>query len=60
MEDLAGRIPLVLDGGPCSLGLESTGLLVYSKDLHDAALEQAPTTPGMKYRHYSPTAQGLD
>ncbi|KAL6764481.1 DHBP synthase RibB-like alpha/beta domain-containing protein [Haematococcus lacustris] len=86
MEDLAGRIPLVLDGGPCSLGLESTvldalrhppvvlrpggvtaeqlrrlpglqGLLVYSKDLRDAALEQAPTTPGMKYRHYSPTAQ---
>lgn len=24
MEDLAGRIPLVLDGGPCEVGLEST------------------------------------
>lgn len=24
MEDMAGRIPLVLDGGPCNVGLEST------------------------------------
>lgn len=24
LEDLAGRIPLVLDGGPCEVGLEST------------------------------------
>lgn len=24
MEDMAGRIPLVLDGGPCDVGLEST------------------------------------
>jgi hypothetical protein len=29
---------------------------VYRKDFVDAALEAAPTTPGMKYRHYSPTA----
>jgi L-threonylcarbamoyladenylate synthase len=24
MEDMAGRIPLILDGGPCNVGLEST------------------------------------
>ena len=24
LEDMAGRIPLILDGGPCSVGLEST------------------------------------
>ena len=29
---------------------------MYRKDFTDAALEAAPTTPGMKYRHYSPTA----
>lgn len=29
---------------------------VYRKHFVDAALEQAPTTPGMKYRHYSPNA----
>ncbi|KAG2428242.1 hypothetical protein HYH02_014424 [Chlamydomonas schloesseri] len=80
-----GAIPLILDGGPCSCGVESTvldglrsppailrpggvtreelvgypgleGLQVYRKDFTDAALEAAPTTPGMKYRHYSPTA----
>lgn len=26
LEDLAGRIPLILDGGPCQVGLESTVL----------------------------------
>jgi L-threonylcarbamoyladenylate synthase len=31
-------------------------LQVYKKDFVDEALEQAPTTPGMKYRHYSPQA----
>ena len=29
---------------------------VYSKHFQDKSLEQAPTTPGMKYRHYSPDA----
>ncbi|GJE84967.1 L-threonylcarbamoyladenylate synthase [Phanerochaete sordida] len=90
--DLAGKIALVLDGGPCGVGLESTvvdGLhpdgalrvlrpggvtvediervlaeemsalsvprvLVHRRDYQDEAMEQAPTTPGMKYRHYSP------
>ncbi|KXZ42995.1 hypothetical protein GPECTOR_108g190 [Gonium pectorale] len=88
LSDLDGRIPLVLDGGPCTCGLESTvldglrsppailrpggvtaerlasypglsGLQVYRRDFVDAALEAAPTTPGMKYRHYSPSAPVL-
>ncbi|KAF8842296.1 translation factor [Paxillus ammoniavirescens] len=90
--DLGGKIGLILDGGPCDVGLESTvvdglhqdgnirilrpggvtveeiekalqqGLrgdpiprvLVHRRDFTDDAIEQAPTTPGMKYRHYSP------
>ncbi|KAI9469892.1 MAG: DHBP synthase RibB-like alpha/beta domain-containing protein [Benjaminiella poitrasii] len=83
--DLQGRIPLILDGGPCNVGVESTvldglrnppailrpggltyeelkkmrgmdRLQVYRKDFVDKDLEMAPTTPGMKYRHYSPEA----
>ncbi|KAF9927811.1 hypothetical protein FBU30_002856 [Linnemannia zychae] len=86
MDDLAGKIPLVIDGGQCSFGIESTvvdglrvppailrpggvtfeqirqlkgmeGVQVYKKHFTDAAMEQAPTTPGMKYRHYSPEAE---
>ncbi|KAG0198922.1 hypothetical protein BGX28_007707 [Mortierella sp. GBA30] len=86
MDDLKGKIPMVIDGGQCSFGIESTvvdGLRsppailrpggvtfeqirrvkgmeqvqVYKKHFTDAAMEQAPTTPGMKYRHYSPEAE---
>lgn len=92
--DLNGKLGLILDGGPCSVGLESTvvdGLhcdgnlkvlrpggvtvediervlrqdlpenshvpkvLVYKRDYADEKMEIAPTTPGMKYRHYSPS-----
>lgn len=84
-----GRLPLLLDGGTCSVGLESTVVDGLSDDgalrvlrpggatvealvaaLGDPALgrvlvhrrdfvldkheEDAPTTPGMKYRHYAP------
>ncbi|KAF7726521.1 hypothetical protein EC973_008652 [Apophysomyces ossiformis] len=85
LDDLRGRIPLILDGGACDVGVESTvldglrnppailrpggvtyetlralpgmeGLQVYRKHFVDKALELAPTTPGMKYRHYSPEA----
>ena len=93
LRDLNGKIGLILDGGPCDVGLESTVLdglhqdgnirilrpggitveqieealkhahsghsiprvLVHRRDFVDSAIEQAPTTPGMKYRHYSPT-----
>lgn len=94
-DDLKGKVGVILDGGPCSVGLESTvvdGLhedsnlrilrpggitvedieealaedfdgsdvpvpkvLVHKRDYKDEGMEQAPTTPGMKYRHYSPT-----
>ncbi|KAG0051396.1 hypothetical protein BGZ83_003819 [Gryganskiella cystojenkinii] len=86
MDDLAGKIPMVIDGGQCSFGIESTvvdglrvppailrpggvtyeqirkvkgmeNVQVYKKHFTDAAMEQAPTTPGMKYRHYSPEAE---
>ncbi|KAI0082460.1 translation factor [Panus rudis PR-1116 ss-1] len=95
LRDLEGKIELIIDGGACGVGLESTvvdGLnedgnlrvlrpggvtvedlerviqteykgqdrlpkvLVHKRDYRDEAMEQAPTTPGMKYRHYSPTA----
>ncbi|ELU45821.1 YwlC protein [Rhizoctonia solani AG-1 IA] len=81
-----GKVGIILDGGPCDVGLESTvvdGLgadghlrilrpggvtveqiervvgpetrvLVHQRDYADKTLENAPTTPGMKYRHYSP------
>ena len=84
-----GRLPLLLDGGICAVGLESTvvdglgddgalrvlrpggatvealvaalgnpGLgrvLVHRRDFAlDKHEEDAPTTPGMKYRHYAP------
>lgn len=84
--DLQGRIPLILDGGSCNVGVESTvldglrnppailrpggltyeslknvqgmeKLQVYKKHFVDTKLEEAPTTPGMKYRHYSPEAK---
>ena len=96
MDDLGalGRLRVLLDGGPCTIGVESTvvdGLaedgnirilrpggvtvediervvaeldlpaaerpkvLVHRRDYEDKAIESAPTTPGMKYRHYSPT-----
>lgn len=91
--DLNGKIQLILDGGECNVGVESTvvdGLaddghirvlrpggvtvedlkrvlsgvtangepikvLVHRKDYVDEEMEKQPTTPGMKYRHYSPT-----
>jgi L-threonylcarbamoyladenylate synthase len=94
LRDLGGKLGLILDGGPCSVGLESTvvdGLnedgdtrvlrpggvsvedivralaretpkdqpipkvLVHRKDYQDEVIERAPTTPGMKYRHYCPS-----
>lgn len=92
--DLDGKVGLILDGGACGVGLESTvvdGLhadgnirvlrpggvtvediervlrdeihdigkipkvLVHKRDYADEQMEVAPTTPGMKYRHYSPS-----
>ncbi|KDR83802.1 hypothetical protein GALMADRAFT_56652 [Galerina marginata CBS 339.88] len=94
LRDLHGKVSLILDGGACGVGLESTvvdGLhadgnirvlrpggitvedlervlcdeihdmanipkvLVHKRDYADEKIESAPTTPGMKYRHYSPS-----
>lgn len=85
LHDLEGRIPYILDGGPCDVGVESTvvdGLVsppmllrpggVSVEDIRKfgggewanvvlakktAGKMEAVKTPGMKYRHYSPTAK---
>jgi len=75
-EDLNGLIPLILDGGACGVGIESTVLsLVYEPTVlrpgavtierlkeilpnvksHSGKVESTPASPGMKYKHYSPT-----
>ncbi len=84
IRDLSGRIPIILDGGPCEIGLESTivkiepdgsltllrpGGITYDAlcmiapqvRVADAVTKQLaenerPLSPGMKYRHYAPTA----
>lgn len=84
--DLKGRIPLILDGGPCEVGVESTvvdglskppmllrpGGFTYEQilelggqDWEDCRVEHRKVvsegeqvrTPGMKYKHYSPSAK---
>lgn len=75
LTDFNGKIAAVIDGGPCSYGLESTVVDLVSFDrptlvrpgaLQKEAIEEllgAPiavytkgpkSSPGMKYRHYSP------
>lgn len=83
LEDMDGRIPLILDGGPCEVGLESTVVTLageYPRLLRPGGitLEQLEAaigpievdkavlnkleesalalSPGMKYRHYAPSA----
>lgn len=93
LHDLAGKVRVVLDGGPCGVGVESTvvdgisspdgsikvlrlggvgveeiedclktaesvgEVKVFHRDFRDAEIERHPTTPGMKYKHYSPEAK---
>ena len=88
IEDLDGKVNVILDGGECEIGLESTivkimqdadgkeylTLLRPGAITHDAlccvcervdiapavadklAENERPLSPGMKYRHYAPTA----
>ncbi|KAG9118507.1 hypothetical protein FRC07_006948, partial [Ceratobasidium sp. 392] len=54
-----GHIRVLRPGGVTVEQLEEvvgsgTKVLVHRRDYTDAELEHAPTTPGMKYRHYSP------
>lgn len=81
--DLEGRIDLILDGGPCRVGLESTVLSLcgtptilrpggVTREMLEAVMgsvqvssavlaplkrDGAAPSPGMKYKHYAPTAQ---
>lgn len=85
LHDLDSRIPYILDGGACAVGVESTvvdGLVsppmllrpggVSAEEIREhgggdwanivlakktAGKMEAVKTPGMKYRHYSPTAK---
>lgn len=85
LHDLDSRIPYILDGGACAVGVESTvvdGLVsppmllrpggISAEQIREvgggdwanvvlakktAGKTEAVKTPGMKYRHYSPTAR---
>lgn len=85
LHDLDGKIEVILDGGPCQVGVESTvvdglcdppvvlrpggvsidlirecrgweGVVRGYKDGSEIG-QEAPRAPGMKYKHYSPTAR---
>lgn len=87
IDDLSGRVDMILDGGKCDIGLESTivkidrdkagayltllrpGGITYDAltcvcdrvEIARAVSEQLqkderPLSPGMKYRHYAPSA----
>jgi len=36
-------------------GMKDTLIKVHDRDFKDEGMQEAPTTPGMKYRHYSPS-----
>ncbi len=85
IEDFDGRVDMIIDGGACEIGLESTivmvteggglillrpGAITYdalccvcdnvtvSPTLEGTLSEnEHPLSPGMKYKHYAPTAQ---
>ncbi|MFW6007597.1 MAG: L-threonylcarbamoyladenylate synthase [Halanaerobiales bacterium] len=77
--DLNQKIPLIIDGGPCEVGVESTVVKLEGeipvilrpggitgdqifrvlgqkiKRKHKVKNKETPASPGMKYRHYSPS-----
>ena len=82
-DDMYGRLPVIVDGGDCDFGIESTVITLAGEkpvllrpgavtkeqleeilgeiELHGAILEplksdEQASSPGMKYKHYSPTA----
>lgn len=85
IEDMQGRVEMILNGGPSDIGLESTIVLPkgnkqlillrpgavtvemleeegFTVTLDKAVTErlkagEQPLAPGMKYRHYAPTAE---
>ena len=83
IRDMMGRVDMVIDGGECDIGLESTivslnggtatllrpGAVTYdalccvcdkvevaAAVSHQLAENERPLSPGMKYKHYAPTA----
>jgi L-threonylcarbamoyladenylate synthase len=79
--DMEGRVDMIIDGGPCEIGVESTIVECNADDMvtilrpggvTTAMLERVvghvqvdtslvtgqgvPKAPGMKYRHYAPSA----
>lgn len=83
-EDLNGRIPLIIDGGNCDEGVESTVITLATEiprllrpgnvtlsqlksvlgdvEVDKAVLnplqkDETASSPGMKYKHYSPNAE---
>ena len=87
IDDLSGRVDIIIDGGECDIGLESTIVSINRDEsgayltllrpggiTYDAltcvcdrvevaravseqlAKDERPLSPGMKYRHYAPTA----
>lgn len=88
LQDLNGKVDVIIDGGECEIGLESTIVKILQDETgesyllllrpgaitHDAlccvcprvdiapavaerlAENERPLSPGMKYRHYAPTA----
>ena len=83
IEDMEGRVNMIIDGGECEIGLESTIVAINENSLvllrpgaitYDAlccvcedvkiapavlqklAENEKPLSPGMKYRHYAPSA----
>ncbi len=80
-EDMLGKIDMIVDGGSCDVGLESTVIDMTADiptvlrpggitlDMLEAVLgevragkgsatqDEAPKSPGMKYKHYAPKAE---
>ena len=83
IRDMIGRVDMIIDGGACEIGLESTiislnggtatllrpGAITYdalccvcdkvevaSAVAHQLSENERPLSPGMKYKHYAPTA----
>ncbi len=85
LEDMDGRIDMIIDGGECEFGLESTVVKLDGRDctilrpgaitadmlaevcdkvvISPAVVEPSlannikPESPGMKYKHYAPSAE---
>ena len=88
IEDFDGKVDMIIDGGACEIGLESTIVLITHRDGKDGLMllrpgaitydalccvcdsvsisptiegtlseNEHPISPGMKYKHYAPTAE---